>query len=153
MQNWGIKMTDRPNRLQDHDDLEAFFGAARRAAPVPSEALMGRVLTDALAAQEAQSAPIAAPIAAPEQILQSLSQRRSTRPGLWAQLREALGGWPAFGGLAMAGATGLAIGIAAPGGVMDLTSAVLAGGGANDSYLVDLMPELEFDIAMDLNEG
>lgn len=114
---------------------------------------MGRVLTDALAAQEAQSAPIAAP----EQILQSLPEQRSTRPGLWAQLRDALGdtlgGWPAFGGLAMAGVTGLAIGIAAPGGVMDLTAAVLAGGGANDSYLVDLMPELEFDIAMDLNEG
>jgi hypothetical protein len=149
VQNWGIKMTDRPNRLQDHDDLEAFFGAARRVAPVPSDALMGRVLNDALAAQDAQSAPIFAP----EQILQSLPQQRSARPGLWAQLREALGGWPAFGGLAMAGATGLAIGIAAPGGVMDLTSAVLAGGGANDSYLVDLMPELEFDIAMDLNEG
>jgi len=142
-------MTDRPNKLQDDHDLEAFFGAARRAAPVPSEALMGRVLTDALAAQDAQSVPISAP----EQMLRPVSQQRPARPGLWAQLREALGGWPAFGGLAMAGVTGLAIGIAAPGGVMDLTAAVLAVGGANDSYLVDLMPELEFDIAMYLNGG
>ena len=46
---------------------------------------------------------------------------------------------------------GLAIGIAAPAGLADLATALL--GQSTDAYLVDLMPELEFDIAMDLSEG
>ena len=46
---------------------------------------------------------------------------------------------------------GLAFGIAAPAGLADLATAVLGQG--TDTYLVDLMPELDFDIAMDLSEG
>ena len=116
------------------DALDDFFGAARRAAPRPSDALLARVLSDALAVQ-------AAPV----------PTRRPTRPSLLAQLRDALGGWPAVGGLATAGMMGLAIGIAAPAGLGDLTAALL--GQPADGYLVDLMPELDFDIAMDLTEG
>ena len=126
-------MTDERKTQLDDDGLEDFFEAARRMAPSPSDALMARVLADALAAQ-----PVAAPCPVP-------------RPGAWAQLREALGGWPALGGLATAGVMGLAIGIAAPAGLADLATAVLDQG--TDTYLVDLMPELDFDIAMDLSEG
>ena len=116
---------------QDGDDLDDLFAAARRVAPAPSDALMARVLAEAMAAQ----APL----------------RRATRPGLLAQLREALGGWPAVGGLATAGVAGLAIGLAAPAGLADLTAALL--GQPADGYLVDPLPELDFDIAMDLSEG
>jgi hypothetical protein len=115
---------------QDHDDLEDFFGAARRMTPAPSDAVLARVLADAMAAQ----APVRVP-----------------RPGWLAQLRDALGGWPAVGGLATAGVVGLALGIAAPAGLGDLTAVLL--GQPADGYLVDLMPELDFDIAMDLSEG
>jgi hypothetical protein len=116
---------------QDHDDLEDFFGAARRMTPAPSDALLAQVLADAMAAQ----APVI----------------RTPRPGWLAQLRDALGGWPAVGGLATAGVVGLAVGIAAPAGLGDLTAALL--GQPADGYLVDLMPELDFDIAMNLSEG
>jgi hypothetical protein len=125
-------MTDRMDGQQDHDDLDDFFGAARRVTPAPSDALMARVLADAMAAQ----APVMV---------------RVQRPGWLAQLRDALGGWPAVGGLATAGVVGLAVGIAAPAGLGDLTAALL--GQPADGYLVDLMPELDFDIAMDLSEG
>lgn len=128
-----MKMTDERKTPRDDDGLERFFEAARRMEPAPSDALMARVLADALAAQ-----PVTAP-------------RPEPRPGLWVQLREALGGWPALGGLATAGVMGLAIGIAAPAGLADLATAVLGQG--TDTYMVDLMPELDFDIAMDLNEG
>ncbi|MFP5509375.1 MAG: hypothetical protein ACLGIP_09410 [Alphaproteobacteria bacterium] len=46
---------------------------------------------------------------------------------------------------------GLALGIGGAAGLGDLTAALL--GQPEDGYLVDLMPELEFDIAMDLSEG
>lgn len=132
-----MKMTDERKTQPDDDGLEDFFEAARRMAPSPSDALMARVLADALAAQ-----PVAAPRPVPRPV---------PRPGAWAQLREALGGWPALGGLATAGVMGLAIGIAAPADLVDLATAVLDQG--TDTYLVDLMPELDFDIAMDLSEG
>lgn len=128
-----MKMTDERKTPRDDDGLERFFEAARRMEPAPSDALMARVLADALAAQ-----PVTAP-------------RPEPRLGLWVQLREALGGWPALGGLATAGVMGLAIGVAAPAGLADLATAVLGQG--TDTYMVDLMPELDFDIAMDLNEG
>ena len=115
------------------DDLEAFFGAARRVVPDPSGDLMARVLADAQAVQAASV------------------RLRAARPGLLAQLREALGGWPAMGGLATAGVMGLALGSGGAAGLGDLTAALL--GQPEDGYLVDLMPELEFDIAMDLSEG
>ena len=120
--------------------LDDYFVAARQTAPQPSADLMRRVMADALAAQDAALAP-------------RRSGLQHKRPGIWAQLREALGGWPAMGGLAMAGVMGLVIGIAAPGGLSDLTTAVLAPANMQDIYLVDLMPDMEFDIAMDLNEG
>ena len=127
-------MTDHKHFPEGVDDLDAFFAAARREVPAPSEALMARVLVDALAAQPAPRAAV-----------------RTPRPGLWTQLREAMGGWPAMGGLATAGVVGLWIGISPPAAVTDMASDVL--GLQTDEYLVDLMPDFEFDIAMDLSEG
>lgn len=133
-------MTDQRQRPQDDDALEAFFVAAKCDAPAPSDALLARVMADAVAAQDArQQAP-------------ARMRPQPSRPGLLVQLREALGGWPALGGLAAAGVTGLALGLAAPLG-QDGLVALLSQSGAGDAYLVDLMPELDFDIAMELNEG
>lgn len=132
-------MTDQTQRPQDDDALEAFFAAAKRTTPVPSDALLAKVMADALAAQEArQQAP-------------ARQRQQAARPGVLAQLRDALGGWPAFGGLAAAGVMGLAVGLVAPLGQDGL--ALLSQNGVGDAYLVDLMPELDFDIAMELNEG
>jgi len=133
-------MTDQTQRPQDDDALEAFFAAARRTTPAPSDALLARVMADALATQDAR------------QQVPARMRPQPARPGLLAQLREALGGWPAFGGLAAAGVMGLAIGLTAPLG-QDGLVALLSQSGAGDAYLVDLMPELDFDIAMELYEG
>ncbi len=137
-------MTDHRQRPQDDDALEAFFAAAQRTTPAPSDALLARVMADALAAQEAR------------QQVPARMRPQPFRPGLLAQLREALGGWPAFGGLAAAGVTGLALGLAAPlgqDGLAGFASAFLLQGDTGDAYLVDLMPELDFDFAMERNEG
>lgn len=132
-------MTDQTQRPQDDVALEAFFAAAKRTTPAPSDALLAKVMADALAAQEArQQAP-------------ARQRQQAARPGVLAQLRDALGGWPAFGGLAAAGVMGLAVGLVAPLGQDGL--ALFAQSGVGDAYLVDLMPELDFDIAVELNEG
>jgi hypothetical protein len=131
-------MSDRNHNRNDDAELDLFFDAARRSRPDPSEALMARVLADALDTQGQQMRVVRA-------------ARRPTP--LWMQLRDALGGWPALGGLAAAGVAGLFIGFSAPAGMGDLTVTLLGQSAETDSYLVDLMPELEFDIAMDLNEG
>jgi hypothetical protein len=131
-------MSDRNHDRNKDTELDLFFDAARRTRPDPSEALMVRVLADALDAQ-AQQTPV-------------VRTARRSAP-LWMQLRDALGGWPALGGLAAAGVAGLFIGFSAPAGVGDLTATLLGQSADSDIYLVDLMPELDFDIAMDLNEG
>lgn len=134
------------NAAQGLDDaLDGYFTAARGTMPQPDPDLMRRVLQDALDVQAAETAQRQPP----------RQQRKAvqSRPGVWAQLRDALGGWPAFGGLAMAGVMGLAIGIAAPAGLGDLTLAITQPAALQDGYLVDLAPEMDFEIAMDLNEG
>ncbi len=145
-------MSDQPRQQQQasgfqkdadgfDEGLDVFFAAARNSSPAPSPALLRRVMDDAMDVQGARHA---------------LPTGRATakrQPSLWVQLRDALGGWPALGGLAMAGVAGLAIGIAAPGGLGDLTRAAIVPAAMQDGYLVDLAPEMEFDIVMDLNEG
>ena len=130
--------------MRDDDDLDAFFAAARRHPADPSPDFMARLLADAATAQA--GAGDARP---------SLVPRPALSPGgLWRQLREMLGGWPAQGGLAAAGLAGLALGLALPldGALMtDLTA--LALGQPADTYLVDPGTALDFDLAMDLNGG
>lgn len=142
--NWGLAMTDHSN---SHDntasteiDLDLFFAAARDAAPEPDAALFAAVLADAGDVQ-AQIAAARAP-AAP------LQEPRGAR-GLWAQLVAAIGGWPAVGGLASVATAGLWLGAVQPMGIGQTTSGYLSDAGlfvaAQDSYLVDVIPGLNFD--------
>ena len=134
-------MSNRNHDRNDDAELDLFFDAAQRDRPDPSDGLMARVLADALDSQARQAPPA-----------RGARGARRTVP-FWTQLRDALGGWPALGGLAAAGVAGLLIGFSAPVALGDLTVAVLGTTSETDSYLVDLMPELDFDIAMELNEG
>ena len=109
-------------------ELEDFFQAARDTAPVPSAALLARVLADAAAQQPA---PVAAP-----------------RRGIWRRLSGAVGGWPALAGLATATLAGVWIGYAAPGAVGDLAISAWPGGGV--AYdVVDLIPSMDGYLAED----
>ena len=112
MPNWGMKtMTDpktpsnaSPGRdipaAFDDVDLDVFFAAARETAPDPAPDFMARLTQEALA--EMPVAPARAPAAV---------------PGLWAQVRQAIGGWPGLAGLAAACAAGVWIGVSPPTGL------------------------------------
>ena len=114
-------MTDR----HDTDRLETLFAAARDAAPLPRGDLLARVEADALAEQARQA-----------------RLRRVARPGIWPQLRAALGGWPGLAGLAAACAAGIWLGFAAP----DLQG--FGGGTLADLDGAGLDPLSGFDLAM-----
>lgn len=84
--------------MQD-DELDRLLAAAARQAPTPSEALMERVLADALALQP--QTPALQPAAA-------------ARPGMMARLAGLFGGPPALAGLGTAAVFGLALGYSSP---------------------------------------
>lgn len=88
-------MTERDTSVET--DIDTLL-AEVAATPVPevSDTLIARILFDADHAQPA--APVA-PVAP---------------PSVWHRLRDAIGGWPALGGLAAASVTGLWIGISPP---------------------------------------
>lgn len=73
--------------------------------PVPSDDLMARILADA---EAAQVRAVAVP----------------PRVG-WRNWLAALGGWPALGGMAVAGVTGLWLGVAPPAAVDELVAEML----------------------------
>jgi hypothetical protein len=85
--------------MQD-DDLDRLLATAAQTAPTPSEALMNRVLADALGLQPAALTPRQAADA--------------PRPGLWSRLVDALGGPPALAGLGTAAVFGVALGYLSP---------------------------------------
>ena len=103
------------------DDLLA---GAKAGDPVPSAALMARVLADATRLQPALAAP----------------PRRPAVRGFFASLIAAIGGGGALAGLATATATGLWIGVAQPAPFAVLTGAIWAG---PEDVSVDLIPDLE----------
>ncbi|HMB13059.1 MAG TPA: hypothetical protein VKN37_03555 [Roseovarius sp.] len=107
------------------DGLGGFFEAARGHAPAPSPDLLARVLADAEATQ--QTGPGTEP-----------ARVRATPDGLVARFYRLLGGWPAMAGLATAALTGLWIGTSLPEGLIGPAEAV---------YLVDITPEMAFDLA------
>ncbi len=82
--------------------LEPYFQAARSARPEVSDDLMARVLADAAAV-----APHDAPL-----------PKRASRPGLFAQILEGIGGWPSLAGLVTATAAGLWFGFSDPYGLL-----------------------------------
>jgi hypothetical protein len=120
----------------DRDDavdreLEAFFKAARDDMVAPSPQLLSCVLADAYALQEAPAAAVPRP--AP-------LRRRA-----WRQILDAIGGWPAVGGLATAAAAGIWIGYNPPSSVEDLTSQVFDGG--YDLTMGSSLPDIDFLLA------
>ncbi|WP_291729535.1 hypothetical protein [Leisingera sp. F5] len=121
-------MADTDKALQELDDL---FAAARSEPPALPDRLNAAILADAARAQAGFQA--AAPAQAPRQ-------------PLWRQLIEALGGWPALGGLAAASAAGLWIGIAPPSFVPD----PVALAGYEDSSTA--VPYDSYDMAVVLSE-
>ncbi|WP_323785125.1 hypothetical protein [Thalassovita sp.] len=118
-------MTER-----DLDTLELLFDAARHQADDPSADLMQRVLDDALTEQRRQGVSVSGGVA---------------RPRLLRQFLATIGGWPAVAGLATASVVGLWIGVNPPATVADTAEAYLSSGA--DSYLVDMMPGFQFDLA------
>ncbi|MEY1556406.1 hypothetical protein AB3Y40_12305 [Yoonia sp. R2331] len=68
-------------------------------APAPDDALMARVMADAARAPELKD--------------------HAARGSIWAQLVASVGGWPAAGGLALAGIAGLWVGVAPPASIED----------------------------------
>lgn len=86
--------------------LEALFADARDGTN-PSDDLMARVLSDAASVQAdlayaAQSRPV------------SPARGGAAGSGWFAGLLNALGGWPGFSGVTLAGITGLVLGFYAP---------------------------------------
>ncbi|MFN4193900.1 MAG: hypothetical protein ACK4GM_10190 [Tabrizicola sp.] len=96
--------------MQD-DDLDRLLSAAASAPVRPSDALMERVLADALALQPAPVTLRPGPAAA--------------RPGLWARIAAALGGGAALAGMGTAAAFGLALGYLSPTTVDYLTGSTV----------------------------
>ena len=111
--------------MQDRDDLDALFGAARAQAPVPSEALMARVLADALEVQPKAVAP-----RAPVMV---------RREGMLARLAGLFGGAGALAGIGTAAVAGLFIGYVQPTGLSGWDDAVLG----TPLETVDLMPDVD----------
>jgi hypothetical protein len=82
------------------DDLDDLLAMSARRPAVPSEALMERVLADALAAQPQM--PAFRPAAL------------TPRPGVFSRLAAAFGGPPVLAGLGTAAVFGLALGYMSP---------------------------------------
>lgn len=101
--------------------LEAFFAAGREHAPVPSDALMARVLADAGAELVRPAVAVA-------------GQRPVARPGFLRAAIGSIGGWAGLGGLATATAAGVWIGFAG------LADSLDASGFITPSLSVELMP-------------
>lgn len=101
-------MTDK-NTLNDKT-LEALLSEMGDQEPVPSDALLHRIMGDADAVIDA-----AGPVAVPQ----------VTRPGFWAEMRNALGGWTAIAGLGTATIAGIWIGVVSPASVTSVTDQFL----------------------------
>lgn len=114
---------------EEKDDmLDDLLATSRAQTPQPDDALMSRVLADA--------ARVAA------------TRRKTRHPGIWAQFVDALGGWPAIGGLAAATVAGIWVGVAPPERVENLAAMVIG-----DTVTVSLfVAETEFDVG-DIADG
>jgi hypothetical protein len=99
------------------DNLDDLFATARRTPAPPSEALMARVLADALEAQ-----PRPRPRAAEQQLRDA---RPGVRPGLWVRFAALFGGAGALAGMGTVVAAGFLIGFVQPGSLAVLGDAML----------------------------
>ena len=107
-----MTMTNRPD-----DMLDDLFAQARAQTHAPDDALIARVLADAV-----QPVPPA-------------------RVPLLVQLRDMIGGWPAFGSLAAATIAGIWIGIAPPPLVEDYALSLLGDTVSVGLFADDFMSE------------
>ncbi|MES2667370.1 MAG: dihydroorotate dehydrogenase [Pseudomonadota bacterium] len=110
------------------DDLDLLFAAAAQAPLLPSDALLARVLADAVTHQP--------PAAAPRPALRAAAARR---PGFWTRLAAAVGGAGVLAGLGSAAMAGVMIGFAEPAALSMVT------GGIYETTLdaVDLVPSFD----------
>jgi hypothetical protein len=114
-------MTGKDTEL---DQLLADLGARR---PAVSDALMARVLADAVAVQDsAQSPSVPTHVAA-----------RPLQGSLWSRIAAAVGGGKVLAGLGSAAIAGVALGFAQPAPLAILTSAIW---GQGLDISVDLLP-------------
>lgn len=113
--------------MQDRD-LDALFAASRAAPPVPSDALMARVLADALDHQPA-----------PQAATRPVPQIMPRRARFWEPLAALFGGVGALAGMGGAAMLGLFIGYVQPTGLTVLSDALW--GGTLES--VALMPSVD----------
>jgi hypothetical protein len=98
--------------MQEGEGLDDLFAEACVTAVQPSDALMARVLADALDAQPRAMAPASAARVVPA-------------AGLWMRLVGLFGGAGALAGMGTAAVAGLLIGFAQPGGLAALGDAML----------------------------
>jgi hypothetical protein len=111
--------------MQDRDDLDDLFATARVSRPVPSDALMARVLADALAEQPKAAGAMPLVVV--------------PRAGLWSRVAGLFGGVGALAGIGSAAAAGLFIGYVQPAGLSVLDDAVLG----TPLETVELMPDVD----------
>lgn len=111
------------------EELDALFHAAQHDQPAPSADWLARVVDDA------------------EREL-AFSPQPVRQPSLWTQIASALGGWQGFGGMAVACAAGLWIGISPPELVGDPVGMAFG----SDST-VDVLTDSPFEFAGLLDEG
>lgn len=127
------KTPQTPADLSDAE-LDALFGAAADAAPIPSGDVLARILADADALQPA----------APGLVVhaQDPAQDPAAPFGrIMGYLAEALGGWRGATGLAGVAAVGLMIGISPPMALDSLAATYL---GTGEVYLSDFVAGGEF---------
>ena len=125
MKTKGSEMTQGSTDLGS-TDLDNLFATAATQRLAPSDALMARVMADAMAEQpRTPAAQLARPMAA--------------SPGLWAKLAEVFGGGGALAGIGTAAVAGVVIGFAQPAGLGTLTEAVWG----TPLETVELIPSVE----------
>lgn len=105
-------------------DLEDLFATARANPLPPSDALMARVLADALEAQPKPAAPLA------------MRAAMAPRRGFWSTLAAGFGGSGVLAGLGAAAALGLLVGYVNPAGLGGLADSVLS----TSSGALELVP-------------
>ncbi|MBE1283949.1 MAG: hypothetical protein GJ676_11620 [Rhodobacteraceae bacterium] len=101
-------MTERDKA---NDELETLFAQARAQRPGIPDGLTDRILADALAFQEAQTAPKPAG--------ETHTGSGTDRVGIRGVFGSVFGGWPALGGMVAAALVGVWIGAAPPAFVPD----------------------------------
>lgn len=126
-------MARKTDGMQGREGLEDLFAAMREERVPPSDALMARVLADALAHQPRPALPVAVEVGA------VVGAGAGLRPGLWRRLAGLFGGAGALAGMGTAAVAGLFIGFVQPEGLSLLGDAVLG----TPLETVELIPDVD----------